>query len=75
MKRKIHLKPLREHLTKNITPKQLARLLDELAFDYSRITMRMQQTEKEPQLFNHPEATDFLFHLKELRDVLRKCKG
>ncbi len=58
-----------------ITPKQLARLLDELAFDYSRMTMRLQQTEDKLQLFYHPEASDFLYHIKELRDVLKKCKA
>lgn len=75
MKSNIRLKPLKKYLCKDISPKQLARLLDELAYDYTRITLRMQQTEDHLSLFNHPEASDFLYHLKLLRDVLRKCKS
>ena len=51
----------------------LINLLDELAFDYSRINLQMQQLEEHMHIFHHPEAKDFLYHLRRLRDVLQEC--
>ena len=65
---------LNNYLSDEISPKELSRLLDELAFDYSRINLQMQQLEGHMHIFHHPEAKDFLYHLKRLRDVLRECK-
>lgn len=73
MKGKIYIKPLKEYLSEEIHPKQLAQTMDELAYDYIRMIIRLQQTEDEKQLFIHPDASSFLFHLKSLRDALRKC--
>jgi len=64
---------LKNYLSEEISPKELARLLDELAFDYSRINLQVQQLEEHIHIFHHPEAKDFLYHLKRLRDVLQEC--
>ena len=73
MKKEIELNPLINYLSEDISPKELSRLLDELAFDYSRINLQMQQLEEHIHIFHHPEAKDFLYHLKRLRDVLQEC--
>ena len=73
MKEEIDLKLLVDYLSEDISPKELARLLDELAFDYSRINLQLQQLEEHIHMFHHPEAKDFLYHLKRLRDVLHEC--
>ncbi|MDR2918202.1 MAG: hypothetical protein LBV72_02405 [Tannerella sp.] len=74
MKEKIYLKPLKIHLSEVISPKQLAKLLEELTFDYSRMIIRLEKVENENDFYIHPDAESFLFNLKELRHVLRKCK-
>ncbi len=74
MKEKMYLKPLQTHLSKVISPKQLAQLLDELTFDYSRMIIQLEKVENENSFYIHPDAESFLFNLKELRSVLRKCK-
>ena len=73
MKEKIYFESLTNYLSEDISPKELSRLLDELAFDYSRINLQMQQLEEHMHIFHHPEAKDFLYHLKRLRDVLHEC--
>lgn len=74
MNTKLNLEPLEKYLTEDITPEQLASVLDELFYDYSQIIIFMYETLDEPFQYIHEESSNFLYHLKALRDVLKKCK-
>ncbi len=75
MKEKTYLEPLKIYLSEEISPKQLSHLLDELAFDYSQKIVLLDLAGGETALYIHEETSHFLYHLKRLRDVLRKCKA
>ncbi len=75
MKEKIYLKPLKKYLSEDISPKQLSHLLDELSFDYSQKIIELHLANDESDLYIHEETCNFLYHLKRLRDVLKKCKA
>ncbi len=75
MKEKIYLIPLKKYLSEEISPKQLAHLLDELTFDYSQKIIELHLTNNESDIYVHEETSNFLYHLKRLRDVLKKCKA
>ncbi|MCD7973374.1 MAG: hypothetical protein LUG18_12050 [Candidatus Azobacteroides sp.] len=74
MKNRIDFSSLEEYLSLDINPKQLAKLLDELAYEYARQTIRLIELEKPHELYIHPEVTSFIWHLKLLREALRGCK-
>lgn len=74
MKRKVYLKPLKKYLSEEISPKELARLLDELTHDYFQKIILL-DLKADSGSYIHEEASDFFYHLKMLRDVLRKCKA
>jgi chromosome segregation and condensation protein ScpB len=75
MKENTNFEPLIKFLSEEVSSEQLARLLDELAYDYFKTSIRLQQTDVKDKLHFHPEAAEFLFYLKSLRDVLNKCKA
>ena len=74
MKEKTYLIPLKRYLSEEIPPKQLSHLLDELSFDYSQKIIELCSINNEPDLYIHEETISFLYHLKRLRDVLKKCR-
>ncbi len=75
MKEKVYIKPLKKYLSEEISPKQLSRLLDELSFDYFQKIIELHLPNDESDLYIHEETCNFLYHLKRLWDVLRKCKA
>ncbi len=74
MKGKMYFKPLKKYLSEEISPKQLSHLLDELSYDYSQKIIELYSMNNESDLYIHEETRSFLYHLKRLRDVLKKCK-
>lgn len=68
------LKPLIKLLNDVIHPDDLARLFDELAYDYSRLSVTVQRFMQEDRSIDvHEESARFLYYLKLLRDTLREC--
>jgi chromosome segregation and condensation protein ScpB len=71
MKRKKKLNSLKKFLSEDISPKQLAEVLDELLYDYSRINLHIRHLKDDKHMYVHPEATEFLYWIKSLRDILK----
>lgn len=72
-KRRENFEPLQVHLKEEIHPGELADLLEELSYDYVRIIIHLQQSDGGDWVLIHPETTVFLYHLRVLRNALRKC--
>jgi hypothetical protein len=54
---------------------EYADLLDELAYDYAQPMIELQVIDQMPKYCLHEKSAEFLFRLKELRDVFRKCNA
>lgn len=75
MKTETDFSPLIKHLTEEILPWELAKVFDELAYDYARMFIRLQTLEDELSQHIHEDTGEFIFQLKILRDILKKCKA
>ncbi len=67
----LNLEPLATFFTENISPSDLAQLLDELLFDYVSMLIQSMQSDSDSV---HEQANQFVFHLKTLRDILPECE-
>ncbi len=70
----INLSPLSELLSNAASPHELANLLDELAFDYARTVIALQQQPLLNKTGMHGRTTEFIWCLYTLRDTLRACQ-
>ena len=70
---KINLKPVYTFLTEVTTPRDLARYIDELLFDYMIVLTRLQLSEDVDKTI-HEETDQFLYFLKRFRDTLGYCE-
>jgi len=74
MEEKINLVPLIEMLgIEGISANELSAFFDDLAYDYTRTVIELQMTNLEPSAVLHEETDRFLYILRELRDVFKKC--
>ncbi len=73
MNKELNLAPMLELLTTGIPARQLAEELDELMFDYTQCVLRLHCRGDEN--FINEKAPDFIFYLRELRDVILECTG
>ncbi len=75
MKQNLNLAPIEELLTAIISPKELAKKLDEILFDYmdSIIYLHLHKDDEDDD-FIHNQIPDFLFWIRELRDTFWKCE-
>jgi len=51
----------------------MANLFDELAYDYAQTVITLQQADLTPSNVLHKETHQFLYLLREFRNVFRKC--
>jgi len=74
MEKKINLVPLAEMLNlEGISACELADFFDELAFDYAQTVIMLQMADLSPRTVLHEKTDQFLYLLRELRDVLQQC--
>ncbi len=69
----LNLTPIEELLTSGIAPQDLANELDEILFDYVFMFTNLLLKQEENEDFLHDKIPDYIFRLKELKDVLMKC--
>jgi len=74
---KTDLKPLDDLLTSEISPQELAGLIDEFISDYLRISSQLQDLlQATGDSFSPNEKMcSFLYNLCELKDTLIKCSS
>ena len=74
MEKKINLVPLAEMLNlEGISACELSDFFDELAFDYAQTVIMLQMADLSPRTVLHEKTDQFLYRLRELRDVLQQC--
>ena len=74
MNEKTNFAPLVEMLTiEGIPANEMANLFDELAYDYVQTVITLQQADLTPSNVLHEETRQFLYLLREFRNVFRKC--
>ena len=74
MEKKTNLVPLIEMLNINgISAGEMANLFDELSFDYAQTVIMLQIADLTPRTILHERTDQFLYLLRELRDVFQQC--
>ena len=74
MEKKINLVPLEQMLNlEGISACELADLFDELAFDYAQTVITLQMADLLPRTILHEKTDQFLYLLRELRDIFQQC--
>jgi hypothetical protein len=74
MEKKINLVPLAEMLQiEGISADEMSVFFDELAHDYAQTVITLQIADLSPRNLLHEKTDSFLYLLRELRDVFRKC--
>ena len=74
METKINLVPLADMLSiEGYSASEMAVFFDELAYDYACTIIELQMADLEPRIVLHEKTNRFLYLLRELRDVFRKC--
>jgi len=74
METKINLVPLIEMLNlEGISSGEMANLFDELSYDYTQTVIALQMADLSPRTVLHEKTDQFLYLLRELRDVFRQC--
>lgn len=69
----LNLKPLETLFLEDISPKTLAKLLDELLCDYMTMLVKIQLSDNKDKTI-HERTDEFIFYLKLLRDILPECE-
>jgi len=70
----VNLVPLAEMLCiEGISALEMADFFDELAFDYAQTVIQLQQEDLTPRIVLHEKTDHFLYLLRELREVFKKC--
>ena len=74
METKINLVPFIEMLNlEGISSGELSAFFDELAFDYAQTVIALQMADLSPRIILHEQTDRFLYLLRELREVFKKC--
>lgn len=75
MQKTINLQPLQVYLNEYISPEELSGMLDDLVFDYMNLMItncqQREKTDKDDLVFL--KSKSFIFHLRQLRDILQLC--
>lgn len=73
MENKINLIPLVEMLNvEGISASEMSVFFGELAYDYTRTVIELQQADLSPRSVLHKQTDRFLYLLRELRDMFRE---
>ena len=76
METKLNLVPLAEMLNlEGYSASEMSEFFDELAYDYAVTVIELQMADLSPRIILHEKTDIFLYLLRELRDVFRKCNG
>jgi len=76
MNARINLVPLAEMLNVNgFSASEMSEFFDELAYDYAVTVIELQMADLSPRIVLHEKTDQFLYVLRELRDVFRQCNG
>ena len=76
METEINLVPLAEMLIVNgFSASEMSELFDELSYDYAKTIIELQMADLSPRIILHEKTDQFLYVLRELRDVFRQCNG
>ena len=70
----VNLLPVENLLTDRTSPDRLAKVLDELAYDYARMFMELSRAEMSPTPYFNEKSAVYLWWLHELRDTFRSCE-
>jgi len=74
MENEINLVPLAEMLMiDGISASEMSTFFDELAFDYTQTIVALQMADLTPRIILHERTDRFLYLLRELREVFKKC--
>ena len=74
MENEINLVPLAEMLMiDGISASEMSAFFDELAFDYAQTVIALQMADLSPRIILHEQTDRFLYLLRELREVFKKC--
>lgn len=72
--RKLTLEPLYTFLTEDTTPKEFAKLLDELLLEHLRMLIRLQKLDTDDKTI-HEHTDEFILYITILRDILPNCEN
>ena len=76
METEINLVPLAEMLIVNgFSASEMSEFFDELSYDYAKTIIELQMADLSPRVVLHEKTDQFLYVLRELRDVFRQCRG
>ena len=74
MDTKINLVPLAEMLKLDgISASEMSNLFDELAYDYAKTVIELQMADVSPRIVLNEKTDQFLYFMRELRDVFKQC--
>jgi hypothetical protein len=74
MESKINLVPLAEMLSlEGFSASEMSEFFDELAYDYAKTIIELQMADLSPRIILHEKTDQFLYLMRELRDVFRQC--
>jgi hypothetical protein len=74
MENEINFAPLAEMLNaEGLSASDMSVFFDELAYDYIRTIIELQQANLSPRTVLHKETHSFIYLLRELRDVFLRC--
>jgi len=74
MEKKINLVPLAEMLNiEGFSADEMSVFFDELAYDYAQTIIKLLMADLSPRIVLHEKTDQFLYFLRELRDVFRQC--
>lgn len=69
----LDLEPIKTFLSEDTTPKAFSKLLDDFLFDYTAMLVRIQLSDLEDKAI-HENASEFIYYIKLLRDILPLCE-
>jgi hypothetical protein len=74
MEKEINLVPLAEMLAiEGISAEEMSVFFDELAYDYAKAIIELQMADLLPRTILHEKTDQFLYLLREMRNVFRQC--
>ena len=74
MEAKINLVPLAEMLNlEGFSASEMSDFFDELAYDYAKTVIELQMVDLSPRIVLHEKTDQFLYLLRELRNVFQQC--
>jgi len=76
METKNNLIPLAEMMSiEGISAGEMAIFFDELAYDYAKTVIELQMADLSPSTVLHEKTDQFLYFLRELREVFQQCSS